>query len=45
MSNSSMQESVKHCVNELQKDSDFMIIKTQRHVYDIIYIKYEDTKK
>jgi len=45
MSNSLIQESVKHCVNELQKDSDFVIIKTQKHVYDMICVKYEDVKK
>ncbi len=45
MPNPSMQESVEHCANELQEDSDFVATKTQRHVCGAVCVKYGDAKK
>lgn len=43
--NSLMQKSVKQCINKLLQDSDFMTINTQWHIYDAVYVKYDNAKK
>ena len=44
-SNPSMQQSVKLCAHELWEDSDFVTVKTQKHICGAVCVKYEDAKQ